>query len=284
VIDLHTHTYESDGTYSPAELIDAARALPLEALAITDHDTFAGYDQAVPLAKEHNFDLVCGLEMTTRLERHRLFSAHMLVYFLQQPPTAEFRAWLDEILESRRDRNRRLIRNLQDAGVKIELQEVEKVGRTLTGRPHFARVLVNKGYASNSEDAFRRYLGEHAPHYAERYGPHTESAIERVRAAGGLPVLAHPVRLGIFDEDAEGALIKDLRERGLGGIEVYHSDHGTEDVQRYARIAAKLGLAVTGGSDFHGAAKPGIALGTGHNGNVCVPRSVLDHLRGAGSS
>ena len=284
MIDLHSHTYESDGTYSPAELIDAARALPLEALAITDHDTFAGYDQAVPLAKEHNFDLVCGLEMTTRLERHRLFSAHMLVYFLQQPPTAEFRAWLDEILESRRDRNRRLIRNLQDAGVKIELQEVEKVGRTLTGRPHFARVLVNKGYASNSEDAFRRYLGEHAPHYAERYGPHTESAIERVRAAGGLPVLAHPVRLGIFDEDAEEALIKDLRERGLGGIEAYHSDHGTEDVQRYARIAAKLGLAVTGGSDFHGAAKPGIALGTGHNGNVCVPRSVLDHLRGAGSS
>jgi len=284
VIDLHSHTYESDGTYSPAELIDAARALPLEALAITDHDTFAGYDQAVPLAKEHNFDLVCGLEMTTRLERHRLFSAHVLVYFLQQPPTAEFRAWLNEILESRRDRNQRLIRNLQDAGVKIELQEVEKVGRTLTGRPHFARVLVSKGYASNSEDAFRRYLGEHAPHYAERYGPHTEFTIERVRAAGGLPVLAHPARLGIFDEDAEEALIQDLRELGLGGIEVYHSDHGPEDVQRYARIAAKLGLAVTGGSDFHGAAKPGISLGTGYSGNVSVPRSVLDNLRGAGSS
>jgi predicted metal-dependent phosphoesterase TrpH len=279
VIDLHTHTYESDGTYSPAELIQAARTLPLDALAITDHDTFAGYDQALPLAKEHKFDLVCGLEMTTRLERKRIFSAHMLVYFLHQPPTDTFRVWLDEILESRRDRNRRLIQNLQDAGVDIELEEVEKVGRTLTGRPHFARVLVNKGYATTSEDAFRRYLGENAPHYAERYGPHTAEAIERVRAAGGLPVLAHPIRLGVLDHAAEEDLIRDLRDAGLGGLEVYHSDHEAEDVARYARLAAKFGLAVTGGSDFHGAAKPGIALGSGYDGNVNVPRSVLDELR-----
>lgn len=279
MIDLHTHTYESDGTYSPAEIIAAARALPLDALAITDHDTFAGYDQALPIAQEHNFDLVCGLEMTTRFERHRLFSVHMLAYFLHEPPAAGFRAWLDEILESRRDRNRRLIKNLQDGGVDIELQDVEKIGRTLTGRPHFARVLVSKGYAKTTEDAFRRYLGENAPHYAERYGPHTVSAIERVRAAGGLPVLAHPIRLGILDHTIEEQLVRELRDLGLGGIEVYHSDHDAKDRERYAGIAKRLGLAVTGGSDFHGAAKPGIALGSGYDGNVQVPRSVLDDLR-----
>lgn len=279
MIDLHTHTYESDGTYSPAELIEAARALRLEALAITDHDTFAGYDQALPLAREHNFDLICGLEMNTRHESHRVFSIHMLVYFLHQPPPAEFRAWLEEILEGRRDRNRRLIRNLQEAGVDIELHEVEKMGRTLTGRPHFAKVLVNKGYAATAEDAFRRYLGENAPHYAERHGPDTTYAIERVRAAGGLPVLAHPVRLGVADPQREAKLIGDLRDAGMGGIEVHHSDHDKEDVERYARLAAKLGLAVTGGSDFHGAAKPGLSLGTGYGGNVQVPRSVLDGLR-----
>jgi len=280
VIDLHTHTYESDGTYSPAELIESARALPLEALAITDHDTFAGYDQALPLAQDHNFDLVCGLEMTTRHENHhRVFSIHMLAYFLHQPPAAEFRAWLDEILEGRRDRNVRLIRNLQDAGVDIKLEEVEKMGRTLTGRPHFAKVLVNKGYATTAEDAFRRYLGENAPHYAERYGPETTYAIGRVRAAGGLPVVAHPVRLGVFDHQHETKLIGDLRDAGMAGIEVYHSDHDREDVERYARMARELDLAVTGGSDFHGAAKPGISLGTGYGGNVEVPRSVLDELR-----
>ncbi len=279
MIDLHTHTDESDGTFSPAELMEAARALPLEALAITDHDTFAGYDKAVPLAREHGFDLVCGLEMTTRHESQRVFSIHMLVYFLHQPPTDEFRGWLIEILEGRRDRNVRLIQNLQAAGVDITLAEVEKVGRTLTGRPHFARVLVDKGYAKTAEDAFRRYLGENAPHYAERYGPLTTYAIERVRLAGGLSVLAHPVRLGIMDHRREEKLIGDLREAGLGGIEVYHSDHDAEDVKRYAGIAAKLGLAVTGGSDFHGAAKPGIALGTGYCGNVHVPRGVLDELR-----
>lgn len=282
MIDLHSHTDESDGTYSPAELIEAARALPLEALAITDHDTFAGYDKALPLAQAEHFDLVCGLEMTTRHESQRLFSIHMLVYFLDQPPPDEFRGWLLEILEGRRDRNVRLIHNLQAAGVDITLAEVEKVGRTLTGRPHFARVLMDKGYAKTTEEAFRHYLGENAPHYAERYGPETVYAIERVRMAGGLSVLAHPIRLGIVDHLREEKLIGDLRAAGLDGIEVYHSDHDAEDVKRYARIAAKLGLAVTGGSDFHGAAKPGIALGTGYGGNVHVPRSVLDDLRRAG--
>lgn len=277
MIDLHTHTHESDGSYSPAELIEAARALPLDALAITDHDTFAGYDQALPLAQACNFDLVCGLEMTTRHESQRVFSIHMLVYFVHQPPPAEFRDWLTEILTGRRDRNVRLITNLQEAGVAIELAEVERLGRTLTGRPHFARVLVNKGYASNAEDAFRRYLGENAPHYAERFGPQTTYAIERVRMAGGLPVLAHPIRLGVTDHKREEKLIWDLRDAGLGGLEVYHSDHDQNDVDRYARLAKRLDLAVTGGSDFHGTAKPNIALGS-----VKVPSSVLENLRGAG--
>jgi len=279
VIDLHTHTFESDGSYSPSELLEAALALPLEALAITDHDTFAGYDQALPLALERKFDLVCGLEITTRLERHRAFSVHMLAYFPHQPPTPEFRAWLQEILAERRDRNLRLIRNLQDAGVRIELEEVERVGRSLTGRPHFAKVLVSKGYAANSEDAFRRYLGEAAPHFAERQAPDTPFAMDRVRAANGIPVLAHPVRLGLTDLQREEEVIRELRDAGLGGIEVYHSDHSPADVERYRSLAKKFDLAVTGGSDFHGTMKPRIALGTGYRGNVNVPRTVLDELR-----
>ena len=279
MIDLHTHTNESDGTFTPAELVDAALERGLEALAITDHDTFAGYDQASLRARENGLDLVCGIELSTRLAGQREFTIHLLGYFLHEPPSVEFRAWLDEVLAERRDRNLRLIEKLRSLGVEIELSEVEAVGRTLTGRPHFARVLVRKGYARNSEDAFRRYLGETAPSYVERHGPHTALGIQQVIAGGGLPVIAHPVRLGIRNPEAEEAVILELRDAGLGGIEVYHSDHRPNDVERYAGLAKKLDLASTGGSDFHGDAKPGISLGTGINGNLNIPRTVLDNVR-----
>ena len=154
MIDLHSHTDESDGTYTPAELVDAALRQGLGALAITDHDTFAGYDQVSLRARANGLDLVCGIELSTRLPGQREFAIHMLGYFLNEPPPVEFRSWLNELQAERRERNVRLIENLKSKGVEIELSEVEAVGRTLTGRPHFARVLVQKGYASDSEDAW----------------------------------------------------------------------------------------------------------------------------------
>lgn len=279
MIDLHTHTNESDGTLTPAELVEAAVECGLEALAITDHDTFAGYDQASQSARANGLDLVCGIELSTRLTGQREFTVHLLGYFLNAPASIEFRAWLNEVLGERRDRNIRLIEKLKSLGVEIELPEVEAVGKTLTGRPHFARVLVQKGYARNGEDAFRRYLGETAPSFVERHGPSAAIGIQRVIAGGGLPVIAHPVRLGIRNLEAEAAVIGGLRDAGLGGIEVYHSDHKPNDVERYAGLAKKFDLAITGGSDFHGAAKPNISLGTGLGGTLNVPRAVLDDLR-----
>jgi predicted metal-dependent phosphoesterase TrpH len=284
VIDLHSHTNESDGTYTPAELVDEASRRGLEALAITDHDTFAGYDQAVQIAGAKGLDLVCGIEINTRMAhseygRERNWNIHLLGYFLHQPPALTFREWLFDLLETRRERNARLVKKLQSMGVDIELNEVEAVGRTLTGRPHFARVLLNKGYVSSSEEAFRKYLGESAPGFVHRESPHTAMGIQQIQAAGGLPVLAHPVRLGVRDPRQEEDLISELLDAGLRGIEVYHSDHRPADVARYAAIAKKFGLAVSGGSDFHGGAKPNIRLGTGANGNLNVPRKVLDELR-----
>jgi predicted metal-dependent phosphoesterase TrpH len=284
VIDLHTHTNESDGTYTPAELVDEALCRGLEALAITDHDTFAGYDRAVPIAGAKGLDLVCGIEINTRMAssengRERLWNIHLLGYFLHQPPTLTFREWLFDLLASRRERNTKLVKKLQSMGVHIELGEVEAVGRTLTGRPHFARVLLNKGYVSSLEEAFWKYLGESAPGFVHRESPHTGMGIQQIEAAGGLPVLAHPVRLGVRDPRQEEDLISELRDAGLRGIEVYHSDHRPYDVERYAAIARKFGLAVSGGSDFHGDAKPKIRLGTGANRNLNVPRKVLDDLR-----
>ena len=156
VIDLHSHTNESDGTFTPQELIDCAVATGLEALAITDHDTFAGFDQAKPIAEAAGLDLVCGIELSTRSPGGRSRAVHLLGYFLHRPPAAEFRAWLGEVLQDRRDRNIRLVKSLQSQGIDIELSEVEKMGRTLTGRPHFARLLIRKGYVATPEEAFRR--------------------------------------------------------------------------------------------------------------------------------
>jgi len=278
MIDLHTHTNESDGTYTPLELVDRALAIGLEALGISDHDTFAGYDQAVEPARAYGLDLVCGIELSVRMTA-RSRSIHVLAYFLHEPPSAEFREWVNGLLETRRERNRRLVAKLQSMGVPIELSEVERIGRTLTGRPHFARVLIQKGFATDYDDAFRRYFGESGPAFVERQGPTIAEATAKVSAAGGLAVLAHPIRLGIHDAAAEDALIQELREGGLRGIEVYHSDHGPTDVLRYAAIAKKYDLAVTGGSDFHGDAKPAVALGTGRSGNLHIPRVLLDALR-----
>ena len=279
MIDLHSHTNESDGTYTPRELLDCALALGLEALAITDHDTFAGYDQALPMARAAGLDLVCGIELSTRTTGERSHTVHLLGYFLHRPPTAEFRTWLGELIQGRRDRNIRLIDSLQAQGVEIELSEVERMGRTLTGRPHFARVLMRKGYVATSEEAFRKYLGETAPTYVERHAPYVAAGIQRVLEAGGLPVLAHPIRLGFRDPEAEEALIAEMRDAGLRGIEVYHSDHDPEDMEHYAGIARKYNLAVTGGSDFHGDAKPQIALGTGWKCNLNIPKAILEQLR-----
>jgi predicted metal-dependent phosphoesterase TrpH len=278
VIDLHSHTNESDGTFTPSELVELAVKSGVEALAISDHDTFAGYDQALPEAQARGLQLICGIELSTR-DPGKARAVHLLAYFLRQPPPAEFRAWLSELIEGRRDRNRRLIASLRDQGVEIELAEVERLGRTLTGRPHFARILMDKGYAANYEDAFRRYLGETAPTFVERYAPDVPVAIRRVLDAGGLPVLAHPIRLGMRDHDTEEKFIRELTAAGLRGIEVFHSDHHPADMQRYAGIARKYKLLVTGGSDFHGDIKPQISLGTGYHGNLNIPITVLNDLR-----
>jgi hypothetical protein len=282
LIDLHTHTDESDGTSSPSELVAAALALRLQALGITDHDTLSGYDAAAPLARAAGLDLVCGIELSTK-RRHapgwRGRSIHLLGYFLGSPPPAEFRAWLEGIRRARRDRNVRLAERLRSLGVEITIEEVERLGRSQAGRPHFARAMVEKGYVASIEEAFARYLDESAQGYVERDEPELEAGIETLRAAGALTSLAHPIRLkrrrpASFDKD-----LAEMCEMGLAAIEVYHSDHQRADAEFFRALARRYGLKVTGGTDFHGDNKPGVALGTGY-GNVAVPRAVLDTLRG----
>lgn len=278
MIDLHSHTDQSDGTFTPGELVGEAMKLGLEALAITDHDTFKGYDMAVPYAKEAGLELICGIELSTKFGGA---TVHMLAYFLWEPPTAEFCTWLEALLESRRERNRQLIVKLQDLGLDITLAEVETKGRTLTARPHFGRVLLEKGYVSSMQEAFDKYLDEAAPGYVQRREVPVDEAIARVKAAGGITSLAHPVRVAKNDWDTLAVWVKKMADAGMGAIEVFHSDHTPENVAYYGQLAERFGLAVTGGSDFHGGNKPGIDLGTGHRRNLCVPYSLLAKLRAA---
>jgi 3',5'-nucleoside bisphosphate phosphatase len=274
LIDLHTHTDESDGTYTPAELVQEAVASKLEALGITDHDTLAGYDAAVPLAEAAGLDLVCGIELSTKLRGR---SVHLLGYFLHQQPSQAFRDWLREMQLSRRDRNARLAEKLRTMGMEVSLAEVESRGKSLAGRPHFAQVMVEKGYVKDTRQAFDDYLDESAQAYVDRKEPSFKEGVQRILEGGGIPSLPHPIRVPKNGEKFE-SLIGEMLDAGLPAIEVYHSDHTPEDMRFFEEQARLHKLAITGGSDFHGAIKPHIRLGTGA-GNLCVPREVLDRLR-----
>jgi predicted metal-dependent phosphoesterase TrpH len=241
-------------------------------LGITDHDTFKGYDQAVPVAAEAGLELVCGIELSTKLHGH---SVHLLGYFLGQQELDEFRTWVIGQQTARRDRNVRLVARLQELGFDITLAEAEARGRGMTGRPHFAQIMVEKGYVSNLRQAFDDYLDESAKGYVYRREPHFAEGVARIRAAGGIASLAHPVRV----KGDILALMPELCDSGLNAIEAYHSDHTPEDTHLYLGLASHYGLKVTGGSDYHGTVKPSVTLGTGYNSNLHIPANLLDQLR-----
>ena len=265
MIDLHSHTNESDGSLSPAELVSEARRVGVEVLAITDHDTFAGYDQARPLAAGAGLKLICGLELSTKLRGQ---AAHLLGYFMQEDGLAPFRAWVTGLQTSRNERNVRLAARLQELGLDVTVEEAAALGRGMTGRPHFAQVMVKKNYVANVQQAFTDYLGEDGKAYVSRDEPQITEAVARIRSAGGIASLAHPVRL----RENVASLLPELRDAGLNALEAYHSDHSPEQTAQYLSLAQQYGLMVTGGSDFHGpAVKPGIELGTGRNGNLRIP-------------
>ena len=272
MIDLHSHTTESDGTFSPQKLVAEAQRVAVSTLAITDHDTLAGYDEALPYARAAGVELICGIELSTKWQGQ---SVHLLGYFPQPRMLNGFREWILQLQASRRERNLHLIARLQELGIDITLKEVEARGRGMTGRPHFARVLMDKGYASSIQDAFDKFLSESGKAYVDRLEPQFAEAVQRIRDAGGVASMAHPVR---FKGDFPAAL-PDLCQAGLHAIEAYHSDHSPEQIQEFLLLARQSNLSITGGSDFHGTVKPGIQLGTGRNGNVQVPDSVLQKLR-----
>ena len=274
MIDLHSHTNESDGSCSPAELVHEALSAGVTVLGITDHDTFSGFDQAAPVARSRGLELVCGIELSTKLHGH---SVHLLGYFLKNGGPADFRRWVLDLQASRRERNVRLAARLRELGFDITVEEAEARGRGMTGRPHFAQIMLERGYVSSIRQAFDDYLDESAIGYVYRREPEFAEGVEHVRSAGGIASLAHPIRV----KGDLAALMPELAASGMNAIEAYHSDHGPAETEGYLRLAKQYGLLVTGGSDFHGVLKPDVKLGTGAGGNLQVPEDLLETLRRA---
>ena len=277
MIDLHTHSTASDGADSPAALLRLAERSGLSALAITDHDTLAGVTQAAAIHSP--VTLITGLELSTRILEESdpaSRSAHLLGYFLT-PPSASFTAWLESLKTNRRKRNLEMARLLQLRGMDITLEEAESLGRNITGRPHFALLMRAKGYVQSWEEAFHLFLGERGSAYVEREDPPIREGIDRIKSAGGITSLAHPLRLSKPDPQSEQQLIARLVSWGLDGLEAFHPDHATSDAARYLALAARYSLITTGGSDHHGDNKPGASLGIWNR--QPIPANLLDSLR-----
>lgn len=283
MIDLHAHTDRSDGSTDAADLVRLAVRESIEALGIADHDTLAGYDAALPVAAAAGLELICAVELSTRpneptVAGKRQPSVHLLGYWLLSPPSTEFRCWLESQQESRRHRNRELVAKLEQLGVPVSLHEAEIYGRNQVGRPHFARVLCDKGYVSSMQEAFDLYLADEAKASVEREEPRLDEGIRRITASGGMAALAHPVRLPQRGPEL-ASLLERLIDVGLQGIEVFHSEHSAADTAEFGELARRFDLIPTGGSDFHGDNKPGIHLGTGINSNIRLDYSFLENMR-----
>lgn len=252
-IDLHTHSAVSDGTDSPAEVVRLAAEAGLDVVALTDHDTLDGWGEAAAAAARYGITVVPGVEISTRSPAGH--SIHLLGY-LVDPDEPEFAATLAQIRADRVPRLRHMLDGVRAMGAGITWEQVvERTGVAVSvGRPHLADALVDAGAASSREDAFERWIGVRSPAYVAKRSPATADAIRLVRAAGGVPVIAHPWsrgrKGGMSPED-----ISTLVDAGLGGLEVDHVDHDPPARAQLRALAAELGITAIGSSDYHGTGK-----------------------------
>jgi predicted metal-dependent phosphoesterase TrpH len=262
-IDLHAHTYFSDGLLSPEDLVQRAIARQLAALAITDHDSVEALPRARAAARP-GLEIVPGIEISSAMDGADL---HLLGYYLDASH-APLLERLTRFQAERRQRARQIVERLAELGVHLEAGEVlASSGPGVVGRPHVAAALVAGGHVADFDEAFRRYLGVHGVAYVPRPHFHPDEAIALIHAANGLSVLAHP------GPSLPDRVVERLVEGGLRGIEVWHPLHSNTTVRRYRALAHRLGLLETGGSDFHGQPR-GVDLG-----ELDVPAGVLDRLK-----
>lgn len=269
-VDMHVHTTASDGQFTPGEIVKKAVDAGLAAVAITDHDTTAGVDEAVLQGRLYGIKILPGIEISTVAEGQDI---HVLGYYTNNDDT-QWQRRISQLRDTRSDRNLLLVHKLNELGIELTLEEVVAKADAATisiGRPHFADILIEKGYAASKQEAFDKYLGEKGAAFVQPLRIHPIEAFQWIKEAGGVSVIAHP---GIYHNDA---LVELLLEAGPDGIEVYHSDHTKEQEARYLLVAQQKGLIVTGGSDFHGISEGGESF-HGMLGSVTMPATAMEQL------
>lgn len=269
------HTTASDGSLSPRGCVERAAEIELAAIGITDHDTMAGNAEAVAAGEALGIEVVPGIEIAAK---HEPWSIHLLGYF-PDPDDGDLAALVATMNARRNERNPHILERLAALGCEVPFGEVAaEAGPGVVGRPHIAAVMLRRGYVSSIEEAFNRFLAKGAAAYVERRKPPAAEVIAALRGARAVPVLAHPGTLGLKRADDVGSFLRPLADLGVRGIEAYYHAHTARQVSGCLRAAERLGLIVTGGSDFHGEAKPGIQIGRGQ-GKMRVPYSLLDGLK-----
>lgn len=265
--DLHVHSCHSDGTFTPAQLVQEGIRRGLGALAIVDHDTTEALAEAIALAADTELEIIPGIELTAQHENQEI---HILGYFLDYQ-NKQLQIKLKQVQANRVERVYKIIENLEKLGIKLDPQTVFNISKKSTvGRMHIARALVADGLVGSTAEAFRKYIGDNSPAYVLGFRLSVPEAIKLIHSCSGLAVLAHPYLLHNDD------LIKEFAGYGLDGLEVHYPEHSQGMVNFYLALAQELNLLVTGGTDFHGSAKPKVKLGM-----IKLPLELLEKLRQA---
>lgn len=274
MIDLHTHSTESDGTLTPQELMLLASQTGLSAIALTDHDTISGLAKARPIARKLNLELIPGIEFSTDYNGTEV---HILGFFIPEDDP-DFIWQLQIFLDSRKQRNEKMAVLLQKEGFDITIDAlVQEYPESVITRAHFARYLVEHGFVRDRETVFRKYLGDNCRCYVPREKITPFEAVRLICSHGGLAFFAHPV-LCHMNHDRLRYFIRDLKDAGLTGLEAIYSSNTPKDERNMKKFAAEFDLLISGGSDFHGANKPSIRLGTG-KGNLHIPEALLTAMK-----
>ncbi len=278
-VDLHLHTTASDGAMRPSEIVRYAKKKRLRAIAITDHDTIEGLEEGVSEGERIGFEVIPGIEISAE---HSSGSMHLLGYFfdIRHPLLKERLVFLQN---ARAERNPKIVAKLNDLGIKVTYEDVVRAsGGGQVGRPHFAQVLLDKGYVSSFQGAFDQFLKKGAPAYVDKFRFTPKEALHFINQAGGVGVLAHPNTLGTNGYADLERLILELMEYGLRGIEVYYPEHSSLAVAQYEALVERHGLLATGGTDYHGLEKDGLEIGVGRGG-MRLPYSLVEGLKAARS-
>lgn len=272
-IDLHTHSTYSDGTFTPAQLVKSASDIGLKAIALTDHDTIDGLEEAVENGKKYNIEVITGIEFSVEsdTEMHLLG----LGFSLDCP---KIKDELNEMIIQRKVRCEKTVSMLNEIGINISMSDVKaQATSNIIGRSQIAKAMIKKGYVKSVKEAFDNYLSFGKPAFIARKSLTAEKAIEIIKQSNGIASLAHLNQIKKSDEELYEILVK-LKNAGLDAIEGYYTQYDEEMNNKYRKFALEIGLKLTGGSDFHGTNKENHNLGTGH-GNLKIPYELLNQFR-----